>query len=110
MPRGQWSTSPRRAQLPPDWATLCAQARELWGTACYLCAHPGATDTDHVTPGADHRVTNLRPACGARCPHCRAEGRTPCHLAKSSREGGQAAQAIRPRRARPPEPHPGIRR
>jgi len=108
MPNGKWRTSGRRAQLPPDWPQRCAAARQIYGTACYICGHPGASDTDHVIPGDDHRTENLRPACGTGCQHCAAERRTPCHPAKSSREGGLAAQAARPKRARPPEPHPGI--
>jgi hypothetical protein len=108
MPNGRWAGSPRKAQLPGDWAQRCQAAREIYGTACYLCGHPGARDTDHVRPGGNHSVSNLRPACGRDCPLCHAERRTPCHLAKSSAEGGRAAQAAKPRRQRPPEPHPGL--
>ena len=84
-------------------------AREVYGTWCYLCGHDPASDTDHLERGDDHRIENLRPICGKRCPHCRDERRTPCHVVKSSREGGQAAQAARPKRQREPEPHPGMR-
>lgn len=110
MPNGRWRSSRRRAQLPANWPQLCVLARQVYGTACYLCGHPSASDTDHVNRGSDHRITNLRPVCGARCPWCAAEQRTPCHARKSSAEGGRAAQARRPSRKRPPEEHPGIRR
>jgi 5-methylcytosine-specific restriction enzyme A len=101
----QWANSTRRQQLPPNWPQLCAAVRVLFGRACYLCGHPDAVDTDHVIPGDDHSLANLRPACGRGCPHCAAERRTPCHPAKSSAEGGRARAA---KRTRPAEPHPGI--
>lgn len=109
MPNGRWRGSTRRARLPSDWPALCRQAREAYGTACYLCGHDGASDTDHVNRGDDHRVENLRPVCGRSCGQCRDEGRAPCHAVKSSREGGIAAQAARPKRQRAPERHPGMR-
>lgn len=109
MPNGQWRGSTRRERLPANWPELCAIARELHGTACYLCAHPDASDTDHKNRGDDHQPENLWPICGAKCQLCRDEHRTPCHVVKSSREGGQAAQAARPKRARAPEAHPGMR-
>jgi 5-methylcytosine-specific restriction protein A len=109
MPNGQWRGSTRRDRLPADWPQRCAAVRELYGTACYICSHGGASDTDHVQRGDDHQLSNLRPVCGARCQLCRAEGRTPCHVVKSSREGGIAAQAAKPKRSRPAERHPGMR-
>jgi hypothetical protein len=109
MPNGQWRGSTRRQELPADWPERCKLARELYGTSCYLCGHKNGSDTDHVIPGNDHRVENLRAICGRLCAHCKAEHRTPCHVAKSSREGGQAAQALKPKRARAPEAHPGMR-
>lgn len=109
MPNGQWRGSTRRARLPANWPELCAVAREMHGTSCYKCGHGNASDTDHKQRGDDHRPENLWPICGSRCTRCAAEHRTPCHVAKSSREGGQAAQAARPRRTRPAEQHPGMR-
>lgn len=110
MPGGQWRGSARRERLPADWPEICATVAEAYGTDCHMCGHPGASDTDHLQRGDDHRIENLRRACGRNCPHCKAEHRTPCHPAKSSREGGQAAQAARPKRTRPAEQHPGMRR
>ena len=109
MPNGQWRGSTRRTRLPADWRARCTTVRELYGTSCYLCGHDQASDTDHVHRGDDHRVENLRPICGRRCQQCRAENRPACHVAKSSREGGQAVQAVKPKRQRAPEPHPGMR-
>lgn len=109
MPNGQWRGSTRRERLPADWLLRVKLARDLYGTRCHVCGHPDASDTDHVVPGDDHSPVNLRAICGSRCARCQAEQRTPCHTVKSSREGGQAAQAARPRRARAPEQHPGMR-
>lgn len=109
MPNGRWRGSTRRTRLPANWPEICRQVRAVYGDWCYLCGHENASDTDHVNRGDDHRIENLRPICGRGCEQCRAENRTPCHVVKSSREGGQAAQAARPKRARAPEPHPGMR-
>ena len=109
MPNGQWRGSTRRQRLPPDWPAICQTVRDTYGDSCYICEHAHVRDVDHVHRGDDHSLANLRPICGARCQQCKAEHRTPCHTAKSSREGGQAAQAARPKRARAPEPHPGMR-
>lgn len=108
MPDGKWAGSTRKARLPADWPQRCQLARQIYGTACYLCGHPDASDTDHLVPGGDHSIANLRPACGQHCRWCAAEQRTPCHLAKSSAEGGRAMRAAQPRRQRPPEQHPGL--
>jgi 5-methylcytosine-specific restriction endonuclease McrA len=97
VPNGQWRGSTRRQRLPANWPELCRLAREIHGTSCYLCGSDGASDTDHVAPGDDHSPANLRPICRR------------CHTVKSSREGGQAAQAARPKRTRAPEAHPGMR-
>lgn len=97
MPNGQWRGSTRRTRLPPNWRTEIRPAVfDTYGTQCHKCGND-ATDVDHLQPGDDHSIANLRPIC------------TPCHAAKSSREGGQAAQAARPKRTRPAEPHPGMR-
>lgn len=109
MANGRWRGSTRRQRLPANWPQLCAEARELYGTNCWKCGHADVSDVDHLEPGDDHRIENLRPICGIGCPQCLDERRTPCHVAKSSREGGQAAQAARPKRARPAEQHPGMR-
>lgn len=96
MPNGGWRGSTRRTRLPSNWAEIRRTVFEVHGTSCYLCGDH-ATDVDHVRRGDDHSLANLRPACER------------CHRAKSSREGGQAAQAARPKRSRPAEQHPGMR-
>ncbi|WP_267969981.1 HNH endonuclease [Streptomyces thermodiastaticus] len=57
-----------------------------------------ATEVDHIRPGDDHSMSNLRAIC------------SPCHKAKSSREGGQALARKRreiEQRFRRTEKHPG---
>lgn len=109
MPNGQWRGSKRRERLPANWPEICRTVRETYGESCYICEHPHVSDIDHVHRGDDHTLANLRPICGSNCGYCKAENRTPCHAAKSSREGGQAAQAAKPKRTRPAERHPGMR-
>lgn len=109
MPNGQWRGSTRRVRLPPNWAEICRMVRAHHDGRSHACGHPGASDIDHLNRGDDHSLANLAPICGRNCPHCKAEHRPPCHVVKSSREGGQAAQAARPKRTRPAERHPGMR-
>lgn len=106
----QWRRSSPRTELPRNWPQLCLQVRAIYGTACHVCGHQGAADTDHLVPrslGGTDSLDNLRPICGRGCPYCRLEGKPSCHLSKSGREGAQALAARRSRR-RPPEPHPGL--
>lgn len=109
MANGRWRGSTRRGRLPADWPQIRREVLDRHGGRCHVCGHGGATDVDHVARGDDHRPANLRPICGRRCRACLEAGRTPCHAAKSSAEGGTAAQAARPRRNRPAEQHPGLR-
>ena len=87
---GGWKGSTRKARLPPDWPRRRAQVLARDNYRCF-CGMP-ATDVDHVVPGDDHRLSNLRSLCRAH------------HLQKSSKEGVSA----RKHRRRPPEPHPGL--
>lgn len=57
------------------------------------CTNPGV-DVDHIVPGDDHSLSNLRLLCRWH------------HKAKSSAEGN-AAKRRKPRRQ--PERHPGVR-
>lgn len=104
----QWR-GPARRPLPANWPRLCREVREIHGSACYVCGHGDAVDTDHVVPrsqgGADS-LANLRPICGKNCQQCAAEHKPTCHLSKSGREGAQAQSS---RRKRTPERHPGLR-
>lgn len=97
MPNGQWAGSTRRYRLPSNWYTeLVPETFEVYGDTCHWCGKPGANQVDHVNPGDDHSLENRRPI------------HADCHQTKSSIEGGRAAQARKPRRQRPPEPHPGL--
>jgi 5-methylcytosine-specific restriction enzyme A len=95
-----WEGSTRSDRLPPDWPALRAfvLARDHYRCQVPGCGAP-ATDVDHIHRGDDHRPANLRAIC------------SPCHRRKSAREGAAAAAARRragPKRARPPEAHPGL--
>ncbi len=67
---------------------------------CHVCLGPGADGVDHVIPGDDHSLENLKAIHHHVEPFC--------HRAKSSAEGGRAAQAKRIPRKRPQERHPGM--
>lgn len=105
MPRGR--TSSRVDPLPPDWDTVtrprilrrdgysCQQEISFDGTKCGRYAYR----VDHIVPahlGGGHEDDNLQALCDT---HTRI---------KDSTEGGRAAQARRPKRTRPSEPHPGL--
>lgn len=102
---GRWADSTSRDELPPDWPQLRDAARRRAGGRCegrdrgIRCPRPG-TDCDHVKPrwqGGTHELSNLQWLCPS------------CHKRKTGREAAQARAAIRARRFRPPEPHPGLR-
>ena len=102
MPSGRWKGSDRRGRLPADWKAprgTKAAVYALYGDICHLCGLPGADSIDHVTPGDDHSLENLRPAHD-----------DPCHRQKSAREGVEARARKRASIRRPPEPHPGLLR
>jgi 5-methylcytosine-specific restriction endonuclease McrA len=104
MPNGQWAGSTRRARLPSNWYTeLVPETFAVFGGICHVCGEPGADQVDHVIAGDDHSLANRRPIHGPNTPQR-------CHVYKSSAEGGRAAQARKPKRQRPPEPHPGLRK
>lgn len=95
---GGWKGSDRRARLPSGWAKIRAAilARDV---TCMICGVRPSAFCDHIVAKADdHSETGLQGVCG------------PCHDQKSAREGAEAAKAKgRPTRARPEEPHPGLR-
>lgn len=95
---GGWANSDRRARLPSGWAKLRAEilARD---PICKVCHVRPSAFCDHIKAKTDdHRPEGLQGLCG------------PCHDQKSAREGAEAAKASpRPGRARPEEPHPGLR-
>lgn len=57
---------------------------------CYICNKPGADTIDHVVQGDDHSLENLKAVHDRTPPHC--------HRKKSSSEGHQAKQGMRPKR------------
>jgi len=96
-----WESSDRKARLPSDWSTRRVRVLRRDGYKCQardslgvLCGAP-ANQADHIEPGDDHSLENLRALC--RWHHAR----------KSSAEGA-AARRPRPKQARDPEPHPGM--
>lgn len=96
-----WEGSTRAERLPRDWARRRAVVLARAGYRCeHIRVDTGgrceqlATDVDHIVRGDNHALENLQALC--RWHHAR----------KSSREGAQAANAKRARRAREPELHP----
>lgn len=89
-----WQGSTRKARLPENWSYLRGLVLDRDGGRCTEpgCGWP-ATDVDHIVPGDDHSLGNLRSLCAGH------------HRRKSSSEGGRA-RAARGRRA--VEPHPGL--
>ena len=77
-----WNTSTRRHRLPPGWGRLRRQVLRRDGGICQTCGDV-ATEVDHIVPGDNHDPSNLAAIC------------TPCHRAKSSREGNAALNAKR---------------
>lgn len=97
-----WEGSTRRARLPKDWARIRARVLRRDKHACTstfsdgrVCGLP-ATQVDHIEPGDDHSMANLRSLC------------TWCHTRKSSSEGGTAAALTRVRTDRPKPTHPAL--
>ena len=96
-----WRGSTRKARLPRDWSTRRRAVLARDGGVCQwpradggVCGAP-ATDVDHVQPGDDHSLANLRALCRWH------------HQRKSGSEGGRALWRRAPSRRRPSEPPPG---
>ncbi|QMP84547.1 HNH endonuclease [Streptomyces phage Endor2] len=100
-----WQNSNRRDRLPPDWFKIRARVLRRDGHTCthrdangIRCADL-ATDVDHIRPGDDHSMENLRALCSWH------------HGQKSGAEGA-AAKAANWRRQnqkfRRSEDHPGL--
>ena len=99
MPGG-WQGSRRKAELPPDWASVIRPrilARD--GHQCtelddgVRCTYR-ASDVDHIGDKHDHRDENLRALCDWH------------HKKRSSAQGNAARRRIPERRR--PEKHPGL--
>lgn len=95
-----WEGSDRSARLPSDWRERRAIVLKRDQHRCTVLMRNGtrctddATEVDHIVPGDDHRLENLRAIC------------TWHHLRKSSGEGNTARTRVTQRR--PAEPHPGL--
>lgn len=97
-----WNGSTRRARLPKDWPRIRARVLRRDRHSCTMtfsdgriCGAP-ANQVDHVEPGDDHGMANLRALCEW------------CHTHKSSSEGGTAAALTRVRTHRPKPTHPAL--
>jgi 5-methylcytosine-specific restriction protein A len=100
-----WQGSDRRSRLPADWPKIRLRVLRRDGGQCTALTEAGercdstATDVDHIRPGDDHSMGNLRSLCSWH------------HRQKSSREGAAAAHARRraiEQRFRRDEAHPGL--
>lgn len=99
MPSGRWTDSNRLSRLPPNWKRVVRPAVfAAYGTTCHWCRRPGADSVDHLRPGDDHSLENLRPI-----------HQHPCHAQKSAQEGVEARTTRRESIKRPKERHPGLR-
>jgi 5-methylcytosine-specific restriction enzyme A len=91
MSSGGWVGSTRRSALPAEWDAIRRAVLDRDGHTCTNCGAP-ANQVDHVIRG-DTILTSL----------C-----TPCHAAKSSTEGHEAARAARAKARRAQRRHPGL--
>lgn len=97
-----WATSDRKSRLPSNWAYLRKLVLERCGGRCEVLKKDGsrcrdkATDVDHVKPGDDHSLANLRGICSWH------------HARKSALEGVEAKRERDAILYRKPEIHPGI--
>jgi 5-methylcytosine-specific restriction enzyme A len=97
-----WAGSDRKDRLPANWPALRRATLERCGGRCEVLKKDGsrcrdkATDVDHLVPGDDHSLGNLRGICAWH------------HARKSSREGVEARAERRAMLYRAPETHPGL--
>lgn len=100
-----WSSSNRRARLPPDWPARRTATRQRAGNRCEHRDRAGqrciavGTDCDHITPGDDHELANLQWLCRRH------------HQAKTAAESAAARSAAHARAVHPDArlAHPGLR-
>lgn len=107
---GGWAGSDRRLRLPTNWPSLVITVKkrastqshpsgqcEALGSKTGLRCKNAGRDVDHIIPGDDHDLSNLRLLCIWH------------HGKKSSREGNEAQASRRLSATRPPERHPGVK-
>lgn len=105
---GRWDSSNRSSRLPGNWDSIRQKVRKRDDYQCtwtdrvegerVRCPGP-ADDVDHIKPGDDHSLENLRSLCHAH------------HARKTSREGHFANWAQRReihKKFRRTETHPGL--
>jgi 5-methylcytosine-specific restriction protein A len=89
------SSSWRSTPLPRDWGRIQPRILRRDRYRCYLCGADGSRKVDHIQPasqGGTDDDDNLAAICDS------------CEQRKTALE----ANAAKPKRARPPEPHPGV--
>jgi 5-methylcytosine-specific restriction endonuclease McrA len=100
-----WEGSDRRSRLPADWSKIRLRVLRRDAGRCTALDEAGArcvevaTDVDHIKPGDDHSMGNLRSLC------------TWHHRKKSGAEGAAAQRAKRraiEKKFRRTEQHPGL--
>ncbi|MFI7429266.1 HNH endonuclease [Micromonospora sp. NPDC049836] len=102
-----WDTSNRASRLPANWKQIRERVLRRDNYACQWVKEDGsgkkcyepADEVDHIVPGDNHAMTNLR----ALCHH---------HHAKKTGREGTAARVANMRRVdsryRRTEQHPGM--
>lgn len=98
---GRWRTS----DLPPEWAKSIRPAILARDPICRwgmlqdetgYCTYP-SEQVDHLGDPDNHDPAHLRGICAAH------------HRIRTGRQGAVARHALRPRKNRPPEKHPGYK-
>lgn len=83
----RWQNSTRRSRLPENWRDIRITVLNRDQYACQWRMTAGGicgqytTDVDHITPGDDHRLSNLQALCSWH------------HARKSAQEGHEAQAA-----------------
>lgn len=85
-----WQGSTRASRLPKDWSTRRLVVLRRDQGICYVCKQKGADTIDHVIPGDDHSLNNLKAIHDKVEPYC--------HRYKSSKEGHEARQGNKTKR------------
>lgn len=103
-----WDSSDRRQRLPDNWGALVRAVKHRAKATSKLgieqcqarlpsgrrCPRVG-TDVDHIVPGDDHNLKNLRLLC------------TTHHERKTVKEAAEGRASFRRSKYRPSEEHPG---
>nr|DAP09027.1 MAG TPA: HNH endonuclease bacteriophage, HNH Endonuclease, DNA.52A [Caudoviricetes sp.] len=95
-----WATSTRRDRLPKDWPNIRAKIIRRARGMCEATDHDPrcngkGTEVDHITPGDNHSLNNLRLL------------NTFCHRKVTAEYNTRRRRERAAMRKRPSEPHPG---